>query len=211
MGLEPFEYETAANGLFRRAKVELDDPPGTIALARRLFGDDAVREAWHDGLVDGAKLVYENGRPRIYVRRYIDHALRNYLVGHEVAEWALDCAGYCEDDRERAANAIGAALLLPRRAFLRSFRDHGFDLAELAAQYVAPWGAVALRVGETTDTPVALVTQSRVHRRDPHNELPRDLDLKRLARQTLDPWDSLAFVACCDAPGTFAVRPVFER
>lgn len=211
MGFELFDAEGWVNGLYGAARFELDQPRGAVALARKLLGDDAVREAWHDGLVDEAALLYEWGRPRIYVRKRITPARRNFAVAHEIAEWALDCEGYREDDRELFANAIAAGIVAPREAFLPLFRDYGFDLATLAAQFNAPEGLIALRVGETTETAVALVTGAKVRRRDPHNQLPSDRELASLVRQALDPWYPLHFDRLADAPGSVAVRSVFDR
>lgn len=182
MGLDTAEIEGLAHDLFRTAKRDADDPPGAVSIARALLGKDGVRVAWVDGLVDGARLVYEYGRPRIYVRRRITPAQLNFAVGHELGEWTLDREGYDGDDRERVADAISAAILLPPRPFRRAYRREGFALASLAATFVAPEGAVALRVGEVCGEPVALVSSGVVLRRDADNELPGDAERMTSAR-----------------------------
>lgn len=206
MGLEPWEIEGIAAGLYGEASADPDDPPGAVALARRILGRDAVRPLWVDGV--GAGLRRVGGRWIIYVGRYATCADLSFTVAHELAEWALVRAGYREDDRETVANAVGGALLLPPAAFRRAYAVDGFRLAVIAVQFAAPEGAVALRVGEVLGEPVALVTPSRIHRRDPHNDLPSDRDLRCLARQTLDPWYPVQSAQCTDAPGSTAFRRV---
>lgn len=56
------------------------------------------------------------------------------------------------------------------------------DLAALSEEFCAPQGAVALRIGEVSSDPVALVTPTRVHRRDPLEQLPDDETLYLMAR-----------------------------
>jgi hypothetical protein len=210
MGLETAEIEGIAHGLYRAAKADEDEPPGAVAIARRLLGLDCIRAAWVDGLTDGARLVYEYGRPRIYVRRRITPARLNFAVGHELGEWALDREGYDGDDRELVADAVAAAILLPPQAFRRAYRREGFALASIAGQFIAPEGAVALRVGEVCHEPVALVSSGAVLRRDLHNELPSNDDIARLSRQSLDAWHPLRFERCGDAERMTAVRLVLK-
>lgn len=71
---------------------------------------------------------------------------------------------------------------MPRETFSRAYALHGFDLAALSEEFCAPQGAVALRIGEVTSDPVALVTPTRVHRRDPLEQLPDDETLYLMAR-----------------------------
>lgn len=208
MPMEPFETEGEAMGLYREAKEDPDEPPGAVAIARKILGRDAIRTAWVEGLVDGASLRRENGRWLIYVSRRLTFAELNFAVAHELGELALSRVGYREDNREHIANAIAGALILPRPAFQRAYTASGFCLADIAAEFIAPEGAVALRVGEVQGEPVALLTSSRIHRRDPHNDLPNDTDLRRLARQTLDPWHPVQMVRCGDAMGSVAFRRV---
>jgi Zn-dependent peptidase ImmA (M78 family) len=56
------------------------------------------------------------------------------LVAHELGHWALRRAG--ELDTEQAASYVGAALLLPRRQFLRDLSTTRWDLRELRAKHV---------------------------------------------------------------------------
>ena len=89
MPMESFETEGEAMGLYREAKEDPDDPPGAVAIARRILGRDAIRTAWVEGLVDGASLRREGGRWLIYVSRRLTFAELNFAVAHELGELAL--------------------------------------------------------------------------------------------------------------------------
>ena len=69
MGLDASEIEGIAKGIYGEAREDVDDPPGTVALARRILGDDAVRPAFIDNMVGDAMLVREWDRWIIVVRR----------------------------------------------------------------------------------------------------------------------------------------------
>lgn len=182
MPLEGAEIEGIAEGLIVEAGYDPGDPPGAVAVMRRLLGDGHVREAMHRGLVGDAQLLYRWRQPVILVRPGLEPARRHFAVAHEGGEWALDRIDYRDDDRERVANAIAAALIAPRRAFLRAVGEFGYDLDELAAEFCAPVACAALRIGEACDEPLALVTPSKVHRRDPLERLPDNEALYRICR-----------------------------
>lgn len=206
MGLDAHEIEGIARGIYGEAREDVDDPPGTVTLARRILGQDAVRPAFIDNMVGDAMLVREWDRWIIVVRRRLTFERLNWVVGHELGEWALRREGYEEDDRETIANGVAGALAMPQTIFARMFRANGFDLSWMAAEFIVPEGAVALRVGEVVGEPVALVTPKRIHRRDERNELPANDDLRRLSRQTLDAWHPVTAVRCRDAANTYAFR-----
>ncbi len=175
---------------FRREHAGDESPGGELAsivqIARRAFGRSGVATAMHRGLVRDAMLLWEYDRPIILVRPGLedDPPRLAWCIAHECGEFITATAGYREPDVEHVANAIAAALLMPRGHFARAFGEHGFDLAALSEHFCAPQGAVALRIGEVCDVPMALVTPSRVHRRDPLEQLPDDELLYLLARAT---------------------------
>lgn len=84
-------------------------------------------------LVDGV-LWYPSDEPPDAVAYYIAHEVGHDLLAH---------AGYHLDPctEERAASRIAAALLLPRRAYLRDLRAYGWDLQTLAQLWplASPW------------------------------------------------------------------------
>lgn len=67
-----------------------------------------------------------------------------YLIAHECGHWLLHDEGWVNLERsteERAASRIAAALLLPRRAYLRDLRRVGWNIADLHRLWplASPW------------------------------------------------------------------------
>ena len=93
-------------------------------------------------------------------------------------------ARYDGDDEEAAADYLGAALVAPRRAFASALRALGDDLAELAAVFRSTETAAALRVGEVTGRPLAVVAPHRVRVRGPESwAWPDESTLRAWARR----------------------------
>ena len=78
-------------------------------------------------------------------------------LAHEVGHWALLRAGYVGDDEERHADYIAGALIAPRRAFLAALLELGPNLPALAERFRTTESLIALRRGEVTALPTALV------------------------------------------------------
>lgn len=171
-------------GDFRSEYAGGEENPSIVRIARNAFGESGVAIALHRGLVRDAVLVWERETPKILVRPGLESqpARVAFAVAHELGEYILWDASYEEPDVEQVANALAAALLMPREAFSRAYAFHGHDVAALAEEFCAPQGAAALRIGEVSDDPVALVTPRRVHRRDPLEQLPDDSTLYLMAR-----------------------------
>lgn len=156
-----------------------------------------------------------NARP-LAITRYLQRRLNEWLAANpgtlkkdladRIGISGAHVTNITKDDRETIANGVAGALAMPQGIFGRMFRANGFDLSWMAAEFIVPEGAVALRVGEVTGEPVALVTPKRIHRRDEHNQLPANDDLRRLSRQTLDPWHPVTAVRCRDVANTYAFR-----
>lgn len=155
-----------------------------VRVARLAFGPAGVATAMHRGLVRDAALLWEYDRPMILVRPGLQPCRLAWSIAHELGEYILHRAAYREPDAELVANGLAAALVMPRAHFARAYGSAGFDLEQLADGFCVPQSAAALRVGEVCDVPVALVTPTRVHRRDPLEQLPDDATLYLLARAT---------------------------
>lgn len=193
---------------FRR---KFDRGGGVVAMARRALGPSGVALALHRGLIArDAVLLWESARPKILVRPGIELQPRriSWAVAHELGELILRRAHYREADVERVANALAAALLMPREAFCRAYAAEGFNLEALAEEFCAPQSAVALRVGEAAEEVVALVTPTRVHRRDPHQQLPDDEALYRMVRRAADRPAPVVCHELTDARRVVVVRAV---
>lgn len=152
------DLDGLADALYREAKLELDEPVNPAALARTLLGSsDAVQVVPPHALkYTRAQLAFVSGEWRIYVRRD-DRPTMAFNVAHELAHWALRREGYDGDNEERDADYLGAAIIAPRRAFGAAVRIHGRDYVALAEAFGTTESLAALRFGEATSTPLALV------------------------------------------------------
>lgn len=166
-------------------------PPSAKALAEHHMGKGAiVRWPGRPGGPD-AELVQIDGRPRVAIRSHLDRIALRWAVCHEVAEWHLLRLDYRERDIEAVAEALTAALVMPREDFRAAMRELGRrDLRALAHEFMVTQTAAALRVGEAGFSPVAVVAPTHVHvRSDDDWAWPAEPELRRLAKARRLPTD----------------------
>ena len=96
------------------------------------------------------------GGPQICIRHGTPGPRARWLTGHELAEWWYSRIGYRGEDREARCDALGAALVVPRVAFVRARRSHGDDPIALAEALKTTQSLALLRLGECIGTPVVL-------------------------------------------------------
>jgi Zn-dependent peptidase ImmA (M78 family) len=140
-----------------------------------------VRSAQQLSLPGDAFAAIEPNQAAIYLRTTVSKRRRDFAVAHELAEIVLGRAGYGEHDREDQANRLGAAILVPRQAVISALRGQPWrSIREFARCLDVSPACAALRLGETTGDPIALVEPTRVRLRGapwPFEETP-----ERLAR-----------------------------
>jgi IrrE N-terminal-like domain len=179
------DVEAEAGWIYRLADVESDQPPGAVVLAERLRlpilraddrflrgGDAALREL--------------DGELWICVRRRLPFERLHFAVAHEIAEWRLSQLDYRDEDREQTANALAAALLVPRAALRVSVL---LDFAQLAEDFIVTQTCAALRVGEVTGRPMAVVSPQLVRVRGDAWEWPDERAIRGLAKAKALPED----------------------
>ncbi len=101
-------------------------------------------------------------------------------LAHELAHHACAHAGLPLPHDERFVAAVGACLTVPAVAFRRSMRRSSAT-SDLALAFAVRETCVALRVGEVTGAPVAIVTPNRVYTRGEW-EWPAEDVLRRMLR-----------------------------
>lgn len=186
-GLCSWAYETA--------KFDPFEPPLAPRLVEGILGAGAIFRVWGTEL-DGerATLAWMPQRHlpgwrldtvhwHIKIRRKLPMWLYLWLLAHELAEYLLgELVQYQNEDREQYANALAAELLMPQEAM----RSHlgVLDLAGAEEFHVDP-ACYALRWGELTGHPVAVLSPGKVHRRGPG--WGDDADVRRLAREAESP------------------------
>jgi len=178
--------DAEATAIAQRAKLEPNEPHSVIALALGL--ELGVAYYPHTVLRGLNSLLFwprgRSARPEIALRRGLTPKTRTWCIAHEIAEDHLGVLDYRAPDVEQQANAIAAALLMPRLCFREQVRDWGQNLPELADQFATTETAVALRLAEVRAVDVcAVVTPATVYVRAPEEfVLPAPAELRRLAR-----------------------------
>ena len=152
--------------IYRAAGTEPWEPENPVHLARNLFGPDAVRVLPTRLMpFSRAMLVPIKKSHRIFVRADVPAREMAHHVAHELGHWILARSPFRVDPAtlELAADAIGAAVVAPRTAFLRAFALFGPDLhdhgvrAAYADAFATTETLVTLRFGELSRQPVAVV------------------------------------------------------
>lgn len=180
--MEQLELEGIAHAAYTEAGLD-PERPCVPRLARGLLGADAIQRGPRP-LHAPAALVRVGGAWRIILARSLPRLCAMFAVGHELGHWLLARHGYDSADEERAADYLGAALIAPRRAFLAARRALGEDLPALAEAFSMTETGVALRLGEVTGAPLAVIAPARVRVRGPEEWVwPDELTLRRWARR----------------------------
>lgn len=166
------EIETTAQELLRTARMSLTERPNPDELARRLLGS-TVRAAPPHVLRREAALARVSGQWWVFLRSDVTGARRGFALLHEVAHWAMGAAA-----AEGRCDALAAALLAPKRAFIQVLDRIGPALPRLARAFDTTESCVALRLGETTGRPLALVTPRSVRVRGEGYSWPSEAELR---------------------------------
>ncbi len=182
--MDPGDLEGLAEALHREAGLDPADPAGVAKVARGLWRDPAAVELVpRDAMRHApASLASVNGAWRIYVRRGTPSEQVGFLIGHELAHWALRREGVrfeTEGDEEAACDYLGAALVAPRSAFRATLRALGEDVRELADRFGSTETLAILRWGETTGRDLAVVRPGLVRVRGQLNFVWPDEDTVR--------------------------------
>jgi len=118
---------------------------------------------------------------RVYLRPRLPPERARFALAHELAEWWLRRTGYAGERVEDVANHLGAALVAPRSRVVRLVRARP-TFAELASELEATESLAALRVGEVTGEPLALVSPALVRVRGEPWAWPPEDELRRARR-----------------------------
>ena len=159
--------EGLAVAFYRRLGFDPSEPTSTVRLARTWLGAEAVTRGRN--MIALAATYVMHGQRRIVVRTSVAEDRRAFLIGHELAHGILAEENYTEDDEEEVADSLGAALLAPPPSVRAAIRVWGEDTrSELAKHVRATETWAALRIGEVTHEPIAVVAP-RVRVRGPES------------------------------------------
>jgi hypothetical protein len=203
MGIDPEDLEGEAEAAYRAAGLDIADSVEPIWLARQLLGGDAVVGVHSLMQPGGGCLVRVHGKPRIYFRSRLPQQRRDFVIAHELAHHLLGERAGDEHETETACDALGAMLIAPRRAFQEALRWYGERFPALAEHFASTESLVALRFGEVTRVPLALVAPRSVRVRGERCEWPNEATLRSKSLQ-LKP--TLRKATLRDDPKRFALR-----
>jgi predicted transcriptional regulator len=111
--MDQAEIEGIAEDLYRRAKLDPDEPANPERLARKLLGSDAIQVVHGSTLRGDGALGRVGVRWRIYLKAKLTSERRLWILSHELAEYAL--RDVIDERIEQLANAVAAAVLAPSR------------------------------------------------------------------------------------------------
>jgi len=147
------DIEGDAALLLRLANVDDDQPPSVVTLCRRLTG----HAPFLSRLGPEAQLARVGDDFRVCVRAGLLPTRSRWLVGHELAEFHYRRTGYRGEDIEARCDALGAALVAPRRLVRCAIREHAHRVHDLAEALEITQSCALLRVGEVDRRPVLLL------------------------------------------------------
>lgn len=195
--MNPSHIEQEARETYRYAKLDSREPAKMLDLARKVLGPSGVQTVPVNALPCDGYLAKVHGEPRIYLRSGLSEERRRFVIGHELGHHILGIDSSTRDNEE-ACDRFAAALVAPREAFDLALRIGGPDYAKLAKWFSTTESCAALRFGEVTDTPLALVAPGRVRIRGAEFAWPEKMRGPGLRASRLnDGSRRFAVVACC--------------
>jgi hypothetical protein len=152
---DEFDLEALAAEALARANADDEDPPSVFELIEKILGTKVRRPAH---LVTAGALARVGETLIVAVKASLPIQRAHHVAGHELGHALIREARLRCDDEERAADYLGACLMMPRRYVEKLYRCEGFAPAILAGEVVATQTAAALRIGEVIGMPLAAVS-----------------------------------------------------
>ncbi len=178
--------EGIAIATYEKFDLDPSEPASTFLLAKKLLGPTCIVRP--DRMASPAALFWQHGERRIALRRTVPLEYAQFYVGHELGHLLLESEKYFEDDLEAACDYLAGALMAPRPSMRLLRRTFGFDYEEIADAVGATQSWAALRMGEVTGQPMALVAPQRVRIRGDEWAWPAsDQQVRRLAQMPTSP------------------------
>jgi hypothetical protein len=150
-------FEREACRLYRKAGLDWSEGAAPFDLITGIMGPDSVRWAESDWLRGGGAAVRIGATWKIYLYRHHPKNNLRFIACHELSHIWLGRGA-----TETECDALAACLLAPRPAFQSALREVGSDYAKLAKWFVTTEAWAALRFGEVTLAPPALVSPASV-------------------------------------------------
>lgn len=189
------DLEAEVEDLLRSQGFDPACPPDPILLAYCVLG--AANVATVPGMRTPARYVVD--RDRIELSPKLSPMRRRFLVAHELGERQLRRRCHGDEYIEQKCDSFAAALMAPRAAVRAALDEHGRHLPSLASALEVSESIAALRLGEVTGSPLALVTPRSVRVRGDAWVWPAEREIRQIAG-SLSPSREIERVAITDAP-----------
>lgn len=161
MGINTALAEQLVEEGYRRAGIK--DPSAVLLpgqLIRMRFGAESI------AIVPGFEWkasVARSGRGRVFsVSAELSLLERRFCLSHELAHVVCEEAGFTGPNLEEMCDYIGAAFQTRRKPFSNRVREVGANFRQLALDFGTTESWIALRYGEVTRQPLALVAPKTV-------------------------------------------------
>lgn len=184
--------------LYRMARAKPGDVLRPTEILRRILGPENV--VLVPGLLSLARLV---DRKRVEIRAGLLPAITQWAAGHEGGHLVRGTEHSGELVEELICDRIGAAIQMPRRAFMKRAKQVKGDVRQLAIDFGVTETSVALRLGETDGRAIAVVAPHRVYARGALEKARHEL-LRQWANEG---HPTIVRAMLSDAPG----RTMLER
>lgn len=175
-----FDADADVSSLYQQHRINPQSPPSAEGLAWRLARATVVR------VVALKTATFVHAKNEIWVPADRDEYAREWAIAHELGEWHAEQLRLPAAHRERYAQAFAAAAIAPPPLVWEAVSCVGWSLSQLARTLGLTQSVAALRVGEVTGSPVALVTPRAIHTRGRGFSWPESSIVRRWAREGRD-------------------------
>lgn len=170
------DVEGDAAAMYAMAGLDGGSPVNARRLCVLLCG---TRPKAARGLIREAESGELLGRWVVRYSHRASYERASWLIGHELAEWWYRRSGLSHEEKEARCDALGAALVCPRPAFLGAVKRFGHSPKRLGLAFRVTRSCALLRLGEATGRPTALLGRRVVVRGEPFEWPTTKAELKR--------------------------------
>lgn len=181
--IDPWDADGWQRAIFIEAGLDPDAKCGARALAENMPGLAGIYTGRGLKLPGDGALFRSGGEHYVALRSGISVERKRFAAFHEIAEYKL--RGVSHPDIERCCNAIAGACAMPRAAFWNALRSLGDNPHALADEFTVTPTAAALRIGEVTQLPLAVVTRSFMWIRGREFSWPDEAGIRVEARRRI--------------------------
>ena len=179
--LDLWDADAAQREAFEAAGLDPNEQCGARILVERTPDLSGIYTAKGLNLPGDGALFKMHGEFWVALRAGISTVRKRFAAFHEVAEFRH--RHIVHPQIEQFCNAVAGAMAMPRVAFLRAMRQLGDNPHVLAEEFTVTPTAAALRIGEVTQLPLAVLTPSYMWIRGREWSWPDEARIRTEARR----------------------------